>query len=148
PLPAVKTDLRFGEFLTKSTNQWHAKDITAEEIQTFRRTLRQTRLRQAMAHDSYLINLASPDDPLYRRSIEAFVVEMQGAERLGLRYLVTHPGSPVDAGEEVGITRVAAALDEVQRRCPAFRVRVLLETTAGQGNALGHRFEQLARILA
>jgi deoxyribonuclease-4 len=101
-----------------------------------------------MAHDSYLINLASPDEPLYRRSVEAFVVELQRAERLGLRYLVTHPGAHIDSGEEAGLARVACALDEVHQRCPGFRVRILLETMAGQGSTLGHRFEHLARILA
>jgi len=102
----------------------------------------------AMAHDSYLINLASPDVLLYRKSIEAFIVEYERSERLGLRYLVTHPGSHVDSGEEAGLVRVAKALDEVHRRCAGFRVQVLLETTAGQGSNLGYRFEHLAKILA
>jgi deoxyribonuclease-4 len=124
------------------------KEITAEEVRTFRQVLRQTGLRQAMAHDSYLINLASPEPALYRRSVEAFVVEMQRAELLGLRYLVMHPGAHLDSGEEEGLARVAAALDEVQRRCAGARVQILLETTAGQGSCLGHRFEHLARILA
>jgi deoxyribonuclease-4 len=133
--------------LTKNSNQWNAKDLTDEEVRLFRRTLRQTRLRFPTAHDSYLINLASPDGALYRRSLEAFIVELQRAERLGLRYLVTHPGACLDSGEEAGLARVAGALDEVHRRCPGFRVQVLLETTAGQGTTLGHRFEHLARIL-
>lgn len=136
------------QLFTKSSNQWRAKDITTEEAQTFRQVLRRTGLRQTMAHDSYLINLASPNPDLYRRSLEAFVVEVQRAELLGLRYLVTHPGAHLDSGEEEGLARVAGALDEVWRRCPAARVRVLLETTAGQGSCLGHRFEHLARILA
>src|SRR5262249_2930580 len=120
----------------------------ADEIRTFRRTLRRTRLRLPMAHDSYLINLASPDDGLYRKSVEAFLVELQRAEALGIRYLVMHPGSPVDGDEEAGLARVARAPDGVHRRCPGARCRVLLETTAGQGNNLGHRFEHLAHLLA
>lgn len=136
------------QLFTKNANQWRGKEITPDEAATFRRTLRQTRLRQPIAHDSYLINLASPDADLYRRSVEAFVVEMQRAELLGIRYLVTHPGAHVDSGEEAGLVRIAQALDEVQRRCPGFRVEVLLETTAGQGTSLGHRFEHLARILS
>src|SRR5205814_6867477 len=90
---------------------------------------------------------ASPDDALYRRSVDAFVDELCRAERLGLAYLVMHPGSPLDAGEEFGFQRIAAALDEAHRRCAGFRVQVLLETTAGQGSHLGHRFEHLAEIL-
>jgi deoxyribonuclease-4 len=72
---------------------------------------------------------------------------MQRAERLGIRYLVTHPGAHVGSGDEAGLQRVAAALDEVHRRCDGYKVMVLLETTAGQGTTLGHRFEHLARII-
>src|SRR5262249_38974664 len=113
----------------------------------FQTTLRGSQLRLLLAHDSYLINLASPEKTLYRRSIEAFVIELQRAERLGLDYLVAHPGAHVGSGEEAGLARVAVALDEVHQRCPNCRVQVLLETTAGQGSTLGHRFEHLARIL-
>jgi deoxyribonuclease-4 len=134
------------QLFTKCASHWEARPLSDDEVRTFRRTLRQTRLRQPMAHDSYLINLASPDDALYRRSLEAFVIELQRAERLGLRYLITHPGAHIDSGEEVGLARVATALDEVHARLPDLRVRILLETTAGQGSTLGHRFEHLARI--
>jgi deoxyribonuclease-4 len=76
------------------------------------------------------------------------VIELQRAERLGLHYLVAHPGAHMGGGEEAGLARVAAALDEAHARLPGLAVRVLLETTAGQGSSLGHRFEHLARILA
>jgi deoxyribonuclease-4 len=136
------------QLFTKNASQWHAPDISDEAVRLFRRTLRQVKLRFPLAHDSYLINLASPDEALNRRSIEAFVVEMWRAEQLGLRYLVTHPGARLDADEDAALLRVARALDEVHARCPGYRVRVLLETTAGQGTTLGHRFEHLARILS
>jgi deoxyribonuclease-4 len=135
------------QLFTKNNNQWQGKPITDEEAALFRRTLRQTRLRGATAHTSYLINLASPDDVLRRRSTDALVEELQRAETLGLSYLVLHPGAHLDSGEETGLMRVAAALDEAHARCPGFDVQVLLETTAGQGSCLGHRFEHLARIL-
>jgi deoxyribonuclease-4 len=136
------------QLFTKNSNQWDARDLTAEEIRLFRQTLRRTHLRFPMAHDSYLINLASPKDALYRRSLEAFVVELRRAEQLGLRYLVAHPGAFIDSDEQTGLARVARALDEVHARCPGFRVRILLENTAGQGTNLGHRFEHLAEIFA
>jgi deoxyribonuclease-4 len=136
------------QLFTKNANQWAARDFTDDEAALFHRTLRDTKLRFPTAHDSYLINLASPDEALYRKSLEAFVGEVQRAERLGLSYLVTHPGAHVDSGEEAGLAKVAKALDEVHARCPGFRVKVLLETTAGQGSSLGWRFEHLARILA
>lgn len=136
------------QIFTKSPNQWASSPITAADAAIFRRTLRQTKLRFPTGHDSYLINLASPDPALYRRSVEEFINELQRAERLGLKYLVTHPGAHLGDGEEVGLDRVAAALDEIHARCPALKVRVLLETTAGQGTTLGYRFEHLHRILA
>src|SRR6516225_6015746 len=114
------------QLFTKNANQWLGKELSDDAVRLFRQTLRRTRLRFPTAHDSYLINLASPDEALYRRSLEAFVVELQRAERLGLSYLVTHPGAFVDSDEETGLARVARALDEVHARCPGFRVRVLL----------------------
>jgi deoxyribonuclease-4 len=147
PVSAGKAAFRSGKFLTKNANQWSAKELSDEEVRLFRRALRGSGIRVTMAHDSYLINLASPDEMLYRRSLEAFIIEVRRAERLGLHYLIMHPGSPGEENPERGLARVADALDEVHRRCSGYCVRVLLETTAGQGYSLGHRFEQLARIL-
>ncbi len=135
------------QLFTKNSNQWKARDLSEADVLTFQQTLSASSLRFPMAHDSYLINLASPDNQLFERSIDAFVVEMQRAEQLGLAYLVTHPGAHVGSGEEAGLQRVIAGLDEAHRRCPGFRLRVLLETTAGQGSCLGWRFEHLGRIL-
>jgi len=136
------------QLFTHAPNQWNGRDLSEEEVRLFRRALRQTRLRQPTAHDCYLTNLASPDEALYHRSMETFLVELRRAERLGLRYLVMHPGAHLDSGEEAGLARVAAALDEIHGRLPTCKVRVLLETTAGQGSTLGHRFEHLARIFS
>jgi deoxyribonuclease-4 len=136
------------QIFTRSPGQWSGRQLSDDEVRLFRRTLRQTRLRQAMVHDCYLTNLASPDEALYRRSVETFLLELGRVERLGLRYLVMHPGAHLDGGEEAGLSRVAAALNEIHRRAPKCKVRVLLETTAGQGSTLGYRFEHLARILS
>jgi len=135
------------QIFTRNASQWKPRPLSDEDVALFRQTLRKTRLRYPTAHDSYLINLASPDEALYQKSIDAFVIELERAERLGLSYLVTHPGAHLGSGEEAGLVRASQALDEVHRRCPGFKVRTLLETTAGQGTALGHRFEHLARIL-
>ncbi len=145
---AQEHDCATVQLFTKNSNQWKGKALTDDEVALFRQALRRSKLRYPTALDSYLINLASPDEALYRRSLEAFIDEVQRAERLGLSYLVMHPGSPVGTGEQEGLERVARALDEVHTRCPGFRVKVLLETTAGQGSCLGHRFEHLASILA
>jgi deoxyribonuclease-4 len=136
------------QLFTRAPGQWSGRELSDEEVRLFRRTLRETRLRQPTAHDCYLTNLASPDEALYRRSLETFLVELQRVERLGIRYLVMHPGAHLDSGEEAGLARVAAALDEIHGRMPDCKTRVLLETTAGQGSTLGYRFEHLARILS
>jgi deoxyribonuclease-4 len=135
------------QLFTKNSNQWRAKELTEPEIRIFNETLQGTQVQALLAHDSYLINVASPDETLYRKSLEALVVEVKRAESLGLHYLVIHPGAHVGSGEEAGLRRVAGALDEVHRRCPGYKLKILLESTAGMGSSLGHRFEHLARIL-
>ena len=134
------------QLFTKNASQWRAKPLADDEFRTFRKALSASKLRFATAHDSYLINLATPDDALYRKSIDAFIEEVERGG-LGLTYLVTHPGAHMGTNEEVGIARVVAAIDEVHGRCAGFRVKILLENTAGQGTAIGHRFEHLAEIL-
>ncbi len=135
------------QLFTKNNNQWRAKPISAGEIDEFRSALKDSGVRQPCAHDSYLINLASPNDELWEKSLEAFVVELERAEALGLIGVVMHPGSFTNSTEDAGLARVVKALDLAHRRTAGFQTLTLLETTAGQGTNLGHRFEQLARIL-
>jgi|SRR5579883_970453 len=135
------------QIFTKNANQWKGKPLSDDEVGAFRKAARAAKLKYLTAHDSYLINLAAPGDDLYQKSIAAFQEEVERAEALGLSYLVTHPGAHTGSGEEAGLARVAAALDEVHTRCSGFKVKVLLETTAGQGSSLGARFEHLAYLL-
>jgi len=135
------------QLFTKVAAQWKARDLPDAEIQEFRNTLKRTGLRFPMVHDSYLINLAAPDPAAYRKSLDAFIVELQRAEAIGASYLVTHPGAHLTAAVDDGLKRVAGAFDEAHRRCPGFTCKILIETTAGQGTYLGHRFEHLARLL-
>jgi deoxyribonuclease-4 len=135
------------QIFTKNASHWTAPPLTADDIGNFRRAASASNLRHLTAHDSYLINLASPEEGKYAKSVDAFVDEMERAEALGLDYLVTHPGSHMGRGEEEGLSRVVAGYEEALARCAGFRVRVLVETTAGPGTTLGHRFEHLAAIL-
>ena len=144
---AVEHQCETLQLFTKNASQWVGKAQTDDEVNLFRQKLKESRLKFPTAHDSYLINLASPDDTLYRKSIEAFVDEVERAERLGLSYLVTHPGAHVGSGEEAGLARVVQGIDETHARCAGFKVKVLLEATAGQGSTLGFRFEHLAAII-
>ena len=135
------------QIFTKSSRQWAAKPYTKEEIELFDLNRKATGITTVIAHDSYLLNLGSPDDTLRKRSVAAFIDELERSEILGVSNLVAHPGSHVGAGEDQGIKTIAHSLDEVHKACPGYNVKVTLEITAGQGSNLGYRFEQIARML-
>ncbi len=135
------------QLFSKNNNQWRAKELTDEDVARFQAALREAKLTHPLSHDSYLINLAAPDETLWRRSVESYVIELQRAERLGIPYVVTHPGSFTTSSEETGLARIALALDEVHVQTSGLKVKTLLENTAGQGSNLGWRFEHLATII-
>ncbi len=135
------------QLFTKSNNQWKAAALTDAHISAFRAAIIETGVGTPVAHNSYLINLASPDDTLWARSIDAMTIEVERAEALGIEDLVAHPGAHTGSGEEAGLRRISEGLDEVHRRTRGVRVKIDLETTAGQGSCLGARFEHLGTIL-
>jgi deoxyribonuclease-4 len=135
------------QIFTKNQNQWKARDIKGEEVELFKAKLAEHRISPVVAHDSYLINLASPKDELWEKSIEAFRIELERCEMLGIPYLVTHPGAHTGSGTEAGIKRIIEALGRVHVDLPGYQVMTLLETTAGQGSNLGATFEELAAML-
>jgi deoxyribonuclease IV len=137
------------QLFTKNSNQWSGKPIAPEEAGRFRETLRNLGIAHPIAHDSYLINLASPDCRLWERSVAAFIEELRRADCLGIPYVVTHPGSYTTATEAEGLRNVILALDKVcsEAKSHNLSAECLLETTAGQGTNLGWRFEHLATIL-
>ena len=135
------------QLFTKNNNQWRAKEIDDASAAQFKAALAGLGINHPISHDSYLINLAAPDDALWQRSAEAFVVELQRAEQLGIPYVVAHPGAFTTSSEEAGLQRVIQGLDEVHGQTRGITARCLLETTAGQGSCLGWRFEHLATIL-
>jgi deoxyribonuclease-4 len=136
------------QIFVKNNSRWIGKEIGTAEVRHFRRATRGAGFAHVAAHTSYLINLASPFRELRRQSIAALADEILRCERLGIRDLVLHPGSHSGEGESAGIARIAASLDEAFARAGPGRVRILLETAAGQGTAVGHRFEHLRDILA
>ncbi len=135
------------QMFVKNERQWKARPLEDAEIAEFKVARKAHRIRTAFAHDTYLINMASPDGALWKKSLDAFVEELERCEALGLEFLVTHPGSPGTAGEEEGIRNMSKALNEAHRRTKGFAVRVLLETTAGQGATVGWNFGQMKAIL-
>ena len=135
------------QIFVKSNRSWAVKPLTEEDIARFKDKAEETGIQPVVAHTSYLLNLATPDEALWKRSRDTLVVELERCEALGVDWLVLHPGSHVGTGEKAGLARVAQALGEVHDATPGFRARILLETTAGQGTNLGYRFEQLAWLL-
>jgi deoxyribonuclease-4 len=136
------------QLFTKNASQWKAKPLLPEDVARFQATLEETGYNPdaLVVHDSYLINLATPDDTLWEKSIAAFGEELDRAGALGIPGVVTHAGAHMGSGEEAGVTRIAAALDRVLSERPTGSL-VLLETTAGQGTCLGYRFEQIASMI-
>ncbi len=135
------------QLFTKNNNQWRAKNITDDDAKGFQAALKKHGITHPIAHDCYLINLASPDRALWQKSVRAFARELQRAEVLGIPYLVAHPGAYTAGTEAQGLDRIVRALDRVHEQTQGFRADCLLETTAGQGTSIGWRFEQLADIL-
>lgn len=135
------------QIFSKSSNQWAAKPLTQEDIRAFRKALQDSPITEVLVHDSYLINLAHPGRAEWERSLAAFREEMERVEALGIRFLVMHPGAHLGSGEAAGLQRVAQAFNRLHRETRGYRMRVLIENTAGQGSTLGYRFEHIRAIL-
>ncbi len=131
---------------TKNATQWKAAPLSDEEIAEFKKERERTGI-YAIGHDSYLINLGSPDKRLWEKSINAFLEELERAEALELPCLVMHPGSHKGAGDAAGLSSVSKALNHLLKKTSGFHVKILLENTAGQGAALGSRFKHLQQLI-
>jgi deoxyribonuclease IV len=145
---ASKIGFQTVQLFSKNNNQWKAPPLSDQHVAAFRGAIDATGIVDPVVHNSYLINLASPDDALWNRSIDAMMVEVDSCQALGIADLVAHPGAHTGSGDEAGLKRVAKALDEVHRRTRGVEVHIDLETTAGQGTCLGHRLDHLATIIA
>jgi deoxyribonuclease-4 len=132
------------QVFTKTPSQWREPNIQPESFTAFRRHCDRHQFSSIVAHDSYLINLASPDRALSTRSEASFKAELRRCEDFGIPYLVSHPGNYIDS-RSAGLARNAAAYTRCLRAVPG-SVVVLLETTAGCGTALGSNFEELAAL--
>ena len=135
------------QVFTKNQRQWRAPELREEQVSAFRKAWDEWGEYPVAAHVSYLINLAAGDSGKRSRSTGAFAAELTRAERLGIHHLVMHPGSHLGDGEEEGIEHLARSLDHALEQSGTSEVRVLLETTAGQGTNLGRSFEELAAML-
>lgn len=135
------------QIFAKNDRQWAAKPYLESEILEFKQEAVRTGIGPLMVHDSYLINLASPKDDLWEKSIHAFADELERCHQLGVPYIVTHPGAHTGSGEAAGVKRQIEALNRLFDEGVGGTTTVLLETTAGQGTVMGWCFEQLAAIM-
>lgn len=146
PPRAEEIGARVIQIFTKQANRWAEREVEDDEALAFRAACRDAGITRAASHDSYLINLASPDETLFRRSLDSFTAELRRSEALGLDFAVTHPGNATDGDRPRGIRQNADAIAHALDAAPG-RVRVLLEGTAGSGTALGRTFEELGDLL-
>ena len=135
------------QLFTKNNNRWVSKDLTEKEILAFKEKQGKSNIKVVVSHDSYLINLCAKDPENLEKSRSAFLDELNRCELLEIPYLNFHPGSHGGQGEEEGIKIIAESLNIAHQKSKGFKVKSMLEATAGQGNALGYRFEQLKKII-
>ena len=135
------------QMFVKNNMQWFARPLAREEIHAFLEHRQRGQLLSIFAHANYLINLATTNPQFHANSIRALSEELTRADQLELPFLVLHPGAHLGTGEEAGLEKIVASINRVFRKIPKVKTRIALETTAGQGSCLGHRFEQIAYII-
>ena len=133
------------QIFNKNNNQWKAFELKDDVIARYKTNLKNCDIHPVVSHASYLINLATTDQALWEKSRDSFAEELERCDRLSVPYLVVHPGSHMGAGEDVGIARVAEALNEIYAQ-HKFKCVACIEHTAGQGKHIGYKFEHLAAI--
>ncbi|HEX6694676.1 MAG TPA: deoxyribonuclease IV [Longimicrobiales bacterium] len=146
PARAAQLGASVFQVFTKQAARWAEPELTDDAVAAFAAASHDAGIVIRSAHDSYLINLASPDDALRTRSLASFIAELERCERLGIELLVSHPGNATDGDLSSGIDRNAEAITHALETVGG-RTMVLLETTAGSGTSIGGSFEQLARII-
>ena len=134
------------QIFVKNNMQWFAAPLTEKDAGVFVNHPRRGELASVFGHSGYLINLAATNPDFHAKSLRSLREELVRADQLGLPFLVLHPGAHMGAGEEAGLEKITASLDDIFRQLPKNQTRVALEITAGQGTCLGHTFEQLAYI--
>ncbi len=136
------------QIFTSNQRQWRTAPLTLEMVTAFSEEWSKNECMPVAAHDSYLINLAAQESDQLEKSIFAFSEELRRAAKLGIPFLITHPGSHLGQGLDAGLERFVANLDRAISRSEVTEVTVLIETTAGQGSNLGSSFEEIAFILS
>lgn len=145
-LRGSKTGCRTIQLFTKSPNRWEERFLEESEKERFLSLRKQLGISPIISHNSYLINIASPDRHLYDKSKDALLCEMRRCEELEVDYLVMHPGAHRGSGEQRGIEAISEALNAVHQKTEGYRVKIAVENTAGQGTVLGYTLDHIGRI--
>ncbi len=135
------------QIFTKNNNQWKGKPLSDDEVNSYKTKLKNSGIKFVVSHDSYLINLCAKDEEILQKSREAFWDELNRCEMLDIPFLNFHPGAHGGNGEDYGIKMIAESINIVHSKTKNFKVKSMLEVTAGQGTALGYKFEHLANII-
>lgn len=135
------------QIFTANQNQWAPKQPTEENTTAFRENMQSERPEVCVTHDSYLINLGSPESKKLNMSRKAFLEEIDRCDACAIPYLIFHPGSHLKTGEDECLTRIAKSIDYCLDKRPDSRVTLLIENTAGQGSNVGYRFDHLRAII-
>ena len=135
------------QLFTKNANQWKGKPFEKEEIERFAALRKESNIFRILAHNAYLINLASANNSLRVKSINALIDEMGRCMALSIPCIIIHPGAHLGAGEDEGIKNIINSLNIIMDKTGGWQLDIALETTAGQGTNIGYRFEHLARII-
>ncbi len=136
------------QIFVKNARSWHAKALSEDEIDLFKKTLADSTISQPVAHASYLINIGSPTHRIAAQSTKALSEEFERCQDLGIDYLVVHPGSHTGSGEEICLERIADNLHTILSASSRHVTKICLETMAGQGSNVGYMFEHLQKIIS
>lgn len=134
------------QIFVKNPRGWKMREIDTAEVENFKAERKKYNINPVVVHAAYLINLASPKDELWEKSISALKSEYQRCDRLGAEYLIFHPGSHTGSGLKSGIERIAAALNKILAEIDS-KTMILLENTAGAGTSIGEEFSQIKKII-
>jgi len=135
------------QLFTRNQKRWEGGLMTDEEIALWKKTLQDIPLKNIMSHDSYLINLGSPDPEILRKSVKAFTEELRRCHQLDITFLNFHPGAATGSSEEACLDQIIRSLRSLEPLASQGSTRLLLETTAGQGTSVGYKFEHIAYLL-
>jgi deoxyribonuclease-4 len=135
------------QVFTKNQNRWDQKPTPPEEIERWKEAQAATGVSPVVSHAAYLLNLGTPGEDIWEKSVRALADELTRAEQLNILGVVFHPGAHMGTGEEAGLQRIIAGIDRAHAITPGYKALTLVEGTAGQGSALGYRFEHLKTIL-